>query len=193
MNEPEIDTFYPKNKNEWRKWLQKNHAVKQSVWLIGYVRKAGVPTITWSESVDEALCYGWIDSKKKPIDGEKFMQFFSKRKARSTWSKINKQKVEQLIKEGRMAPAGFASIELAKQNGSWTILDDVEALKIPKDLSKEFRLFPGSEIYFLSLSRSVKKMMLQWITLAKRPETRQKRIHEIASNAAQKMKPAAFR
>lgn len=189
----EIQTFCPSSQQEWRKWLKKNHQLKQSVWLILYKKESGKPVIRWSEAVDEALCFGWVDSKRQPIDNEKFRQFFSKRKSTGTWSKINKEKVGRLIADGLMTKAGLIMIETAKQNGSWIILNGVEELKIPRDLSKEFKSQPGSKEYFLSLSKSVKKMILQWLVLAKRPETRQKRIVEIAELAAQKLKPKQFR
>ncbi|ACE06207.1 hypothetical protein Aasi_0836 [Candidatus Amoebophilus asiaticus 5a2] len=134
MSVKEIESFYPSNRQQWREWLQENHAKKQSIWLIHYKIKSSMPTISWSEAVDEALCFGWIDSKAKPIDEEKYMQFFSKRRAISTWSKVNKEKVQKLIDGGTMTKAGLESIEIAKQNGSWTILDEVEALIIPNDL-----------------------------------------------------------
>lgn len=193
MQKKETETFYPASREAWRKWLKKNHASKQSIWLVQYKQKSSKPTITWSEAVEEALCFGWIDSTRKTIDEEKFIQFFGRRKPNSTWSKINKEKIKRLIDEGFMTKAGHASIETAKQNGSWSILDEVEELKIPKDLAKEFKTQPGSREFFLSLSRSVKKSMLQWITLAKRPETRQKRIAEIAAYAGKKLKPKQFR
>ncbi|MES2678523.1 MAG: YdeI/OmpD-associated family protein [Bacteroidota bacterium] len=193
MQERNSDTFCPKNRKEWRKWLQKNHNTKESVWLVYYKKNTGMPTITWSEAVDEALCFGWIDSKAKPVDEATFMHFFCKRKAKGTWSKINKEKIERLSKENLMAPAGLAVIEAAKQNGSWTILDEVEELIIPNDLAKAFKTRPGSKAFFLSLSKSVKKMMLSWLVLAKREETRQKRIEEIADHAAQKLRPKQFR
>ena len=191
--EKEIETFCPKSRQEWREWLQKNHTQKQSVWLIYYKKKSGVPTVMYSEAVDEALCVGWIDSKAKPLDEEKFMQFFSKRKAKSVWSKVNKAKVERLIGEGLMTKAGFESIETAKQNGSWTILDEAEALLIPKDLDDEFQKRPKAKNYFLGLSRSDKRNILQWLVLAKREETRQKRIAEIVELADQNQKPKQFR
>jgi uncharacterized protein YdeI (YjbR/CyaY-like superfamily) len=191
--EQEIETFCPKDQQEWRAWLQSNHHKKQSVWLIYFKKKSKIPTVAYNEAVDEALCFGWIDSKSKPIDHEKFMQFFSKRKAKSVWSRINKDKIERLTKEGRMTKAGFDAIEIAKQNGSWTILDEAEALIIPRDLDDEFKKRPEAESYFLSLSRSDKRNILQWLTLAKREETRQKRISEIADLAEQNLKPKQFR
>lgn len=185
--------FYPSNRQQWRAWLEKNHEKEQSVWLIYYKMKSGMPTISWSEAVDEALCFGWIDSKALPVDDEKYKHFFCKRKASSTWSKVNKEKVKQFIEDGRMTPAGLKSIEIAKQNGSWTILDEVEELIIPADLEKAFKAHKGSKIFFLGLSKSVKKMILQWLVLAKRAETRQKRVSEVAEAAGQQFKPKPFR
>lgn len=192
MLKHDTPSFYPVSASKWRAWLQKNHAKEKSVWLICYKQNAGKPTLSWSEAVDEALCFGWIDSTRKTIDENSFMQFFSRRKPNSTWSKINKDKVEVLIAEGRMTQAGLDSIELAKKNGSWNILNTVDTLEIPEDLQKEFRLRKGSEEYFMGLSKSVRKMMLQWIVLAKRPETRAKRIVEIAAHAGKKQKPKQF-
>lgn len=189
----EIETFYPSTQADWREWLQENHLSKQSVWLIYYKKKSKIPSISWSEAVDEALCFGWIDSTARPIDNEKYMQFFTKRKATSVWSKVNKDKVEKLIATGKMSQQGFESIEKAKQNGSWTILDEVEELIIPEDLEAAFEANEGSKDFFMSLSKSVRKAILQWLVLAKQQETRQKRFNEIAELAAQKLKPKQFR
>lgn len=185
----EIEIFYPTSIASWRKWLEENHQTKQSVWVVFYSKKSEKKTITWSESVDVALCFGWIDSKKVKIDPDSSHQFFSRRKATSTWSKINKQKVEQLIGSGLMTDAGYKCIEIAKQNGSWFILDDVEELIIPDDLAAEFEAKPTAKIFYESLSKTVKKGILQWIVLAKTTETRQKRITEIVTRAEQNLKP----
>jgi uncharacterized protein YdeI (YjbR/CyaY-like superfamily) len=186
-------TFYPKNRQEWREWLDQNHKLEESVWLIYYKKKSNTPTVQYSEAVDEALCFGWIDSKAKPLDEGKYMQFFSRRKPKSVWSKVNKEKVERLISEGQMTAAGFAAIATAKENGSWAILDEAEALIIPADLESALAIKQKAKDYFLGLSRSDKRNILQWLTLAKRPETRQKRIAEIADLAAQNQKPKQFR
>lgn len=191
--EKETETFYPKSRAEWREWLQKNHDKKQSIWIIYYKKNSTQPTITYSEAVDEALCFGWIDSTSRPIDEEKYMQYFTRRKVKSVWSKINKEKIERLFREGIMTKAGIRSIEIAKQNGSWNILDEVEALIIPEDLEEEFQKSPTAKDYFLGLSRSDKRNILQWLVLAKRPETRQKRILEIVDLAATNQKPKQFR
>jgi uncharacterized protein YdeI (YjbR/CyaY-like superfamily) len=188
----EIETFCPASQKDWREWLLENHNSKQSIWLVYHKIKSNVPSISWSQAVDEALCFGWIDSMARPIDDRTFMQFFCKRKPNSVWSKINKKKVDRLISEGLMTQAGFDSIEKAKHNGSWVILDDVEELKIPRDLIAAFKTQRGSKPFFLSLSKSVQKSMLQWLVLAKKPETRQKRINEIAILAGQKLKPKQF-
>lgn len=183
MSQKEIESVYPKTMEDWRAWLSVNHEIKESVWLVGYNKKSNKESVSWSDSVDVALCYGWIDSKRQTIDEFSYRQFFCKRKANSTWSKINKDKVAQLIATGEMTPAGLACIERAKENGSWTILDEVEELIIPKDLETAFAKYPGAQSYFLSLSKSARKIILSWIVLAKRPETRQKRIDEAAEQA----------
>ncbi len=191
MNQ-EIETFCPRNRGEWREWLRNNHDKLSSVWLIYYKKKSKEPTVSYSDAVDEALCFGWIDSKAKPVDEEKFMQFFSRRKVNSVWSKVNKEKVERLISEGLMTDAGLAIIEKAKQNGSWTILDEAEALIIPADLDQAFSKSENAKQYFLGLSRSDKRNILQWLVLAKRLETREKRIVEIVECASRNQKPKQF-
>lgn len=193
MLDKEIETYCPQSQTDWRQWLEKNHQSEKSVWLIYYTKKSNVPSLSWSEAVDEALCFGWIDSTKKKIDDFSFMQFFSKRKPKSNWSKINKQKVQQLVESNKMAKAGYESIETAKQNGYWTILDEVEELLIPSDLEIAFKKYKGSKDYFLSLSKSIRKMIIGWVALAKRQETRQKRIDEIIESAAQHLKPKHLR
>ena len=185
----EIEIFYPKNTTEWRNWLEKNHLSKQAVWIVFYKKSSGKKSLTWSESVDVALCFGWIDSKKIKIDEETSHQFFSRRKPNSTWSKINKAKVLRLIEEGLMTGAGFDSVERAKQNGSWIILDEVEELIVPKDLKAQLEDKLNAKEYFLNLSKSNRKAILQWLVLAKRPETRLKRIMEVVELAEQKQKP----
>ena len=189
----DIEEYCPCNQKEWRDWLKLNHNEKEAVWLIFYRKKSADFNLTWSESVDEALCFGWIDSTKKTIDEERYRQYFSRRKQKSMWSKVNKEKVKTLIEKGLMKEGGYKSIEIAKENESWTFLDEVDALVIPEDLKKEFTKHKGSLEYFGSLSNSVKKILFHWIISAKRPETRQKRIVEIAENAGKNLKPKQFR
>ena len=185
----EIETYYPQSKQQWREWLVTNHIQKEAVWVIFYKQKTGKPTLTWSDAVDEALCFGWIDSVKKTLDEERFIQYFCKRKPKSTWSKVNKEKVEQLIAKGLMMQAGLDCIEIAKQNGSWEILDSVEALIIPEDLEAALQSHENAMDFFLSLSKSARKAMLHKLVFAKRQETRQKRITQIIELVKKGMKP----
>lgn len=188
----ETETFCPANREEWRQWLAENHQSKQSVWLIQHKKKTDKPSISWSDAVDEALCFGWIDSTRRSLEDDMFMQFFSKRKKNSVWSRINKDKILRLIDEGQMTSAGLEVIETAKANGSWNTLDAVEDAVVPADLTAAFQTRPGSEDFFLGLSRSTRKAILQWMTLAKQQETRQRRINEIAELASQGLKPKQF-
>ncbi len=192
MAQLETEVFYPKQAEDWRNWLEKNHLSKASVWLVFYSKASEKPSISWSDAVDMALCYGWIDSKKVKIDTETSHQFFSRRKAKSTWSKINKDKIAKLVEAGLMAQTGLDSVEIAKQNGSWTLLDEVEDLIIPEDFKQALKDRPGAMDFYESLSKSVRKMMLTSLVLARRPETRQSRIDEIADLAAKGMKPKQF-
>lgn len=188
-----MESFCPSNKEAWRAWLEINHIEKDSVWLIFYKKSAPNPNLTWSEAVDEALCFGWIDSVKKTIDGERYKQYFSKRKAKSTWSKINKDKVDYLMEQELMKEAGHKCIKIAKKNGSWSILDTVDALIVPEDLKEELENRDGAKAYFDSLSKSARKILLYWVISAKRAETRKKRIVSIAENASENLKPKQFR
>jgi uncharacterized protein YdeI (YjbR/CyaY-like superfamily) len=142
--------------------------------------------------VDEALCFGWIDSKVQPVDELRYRQLFTRRKPASVWSKVNKEKVARLTDQGLIMEAGFKSIETAKKNGSWTILDDAENLVIPDDLKEEFSKSTQALAFFHSLSRTTRRNILQWITLAKKPETRQKRIKETVVKASKKKVPQQF-
>ena len=189
----EAEEICPKNKNEWREWLELNHKKKDAVWLIFYKKSSPNFNLSWSESVDESLCFGWIDSTKKSIDQERFKQYFSKRRPKSNWSKVNKDKIKSLIDQGLFKEAGYKSIEIAKENGSWTILDGIENLEIPNDLEQELSGHKGAKEYFDSLSKSVKKALLYWVVSAKRRETRIKRILEIVESASAGMKPKQFR
>lgn len=189
MEQSSIEIFYPATVAEWRDWLEENHIEQQAVWIVFYAKSSKKPSIRWSEAVDVALCFGWIDSKKISIDKETSHQYFCKRKAKSTWSKINKQKTELLTQQGLMANAGFKAIEIAKQNGSWTILDSVEELILPNDLKEALEAKPFAMEFYQGLSKSIKKGILMWLVLAKKTETRHKRITEIVELAAQNKKP----
>ena len=171
---------------------QTNRNGGNSVWLVIHKKNTANTNLSWSQAVDHALCYGWIDSTKRTIDAERYKQYFCKRKAVSNWSKINKEKVTSLTKKGLITQAGHKSIAIAKANGSWTILDTVEALEIPADLAEELKKRKGATEFFVALSKSGKKQLLYWVISAKRKETRQKRIQEIAENAGKNQKPKQF-
>ncbi|MFK8102979.1 MAG: YdeI family protein [Saprospiraceae bacterium] len=192
MPKKEIETYCPKSRAAWRKWLEKNHASKQAVWLIYFRVSTKISSISWSEAVDEALCFGWIDSTKKTIDEERYRQYFTRRKPSSTWSKVNKEKVTKLIANKQMTKAGLDCIEIAKENGNWTLMDDVENLIVPEDLRIALREKEEAMKFFEGQSKSIRKMMLYWVVSAKRIETRKKRILAIAKSAAEGRKPSQF-
>ncbi len=192
MDTTEISTIYPKTLAEWRNWLKEYHLQENAVWVIFYKSGSGMPTISYDEAVEEALCFGWIDSKAQAIDASSRRQYFSKRKPKSAWSKSNKIRVEKLINEGRMTDAGMKCIEIAKANGSWDSLNDIEEMKIPNDFELKLNEAPEAKLFFESLSKSVKQNMLWWIASAKKKETRNARINEIVTCAQQKKKPKQF-
>ncbi len=193
MSKKEIPVFYPSSQAAWREWLAENHETEQAVWLVYYKKSSNKPSLSWSNAVDEALCFGWIDSKHVSIDHESSQQYFGRRKPNSTWSKVNKDKVEQLIAQGLMTEAGFKSIAVAKANGSWTILDEVEQYIIPPDLEAAFTAHPKAQDFYLSLSKSIQKSILQWLVMAKTTATREKRIAEIIESGEQQLKPKYLR
>lgn len=187
------ENFHATNRKEWREWLEKNHHTCFGVWLIYYKVKSGKPSVQYSEAVKEALCFGWIDSKVKSLDEERYMQIFTPRKPKSVWSKLNKQYIEELIEQGLMTEAGLEKIEAAKQDGSWNKLDAIEDLIIPADLKQALEANETANRYFELFSNSSKKNILFWIESAKRPETRLKRIEQTISSAAQNKNPLALR
>jgi coenzyme PQQ biosynthesis enzyme PqqE len=178
--EDRLETFSARDRKQWREWLEKNHHTVLGVWLVYYKVKSGKPSIQYSEAVKEALCFGWIDSKVKSLDEERYMQIFTPRKPKSVWSKLNKQYIEELIKNDLMTEAGLAKIEAAKQDESWNQLDAIEALIIPTDLKQALELNENAKKYFEAFNNSSKKNILFWIESAKRPETRLKRIEQTA-------------
>jgi uncharacterized protein YdeI (YjbR/CyaY-like superfamily) len=170
----------PKDRAGWRKWLEKNHTRDEGIWLITFKKTSGKPRIEYEEAVEEALCFGWIDSKPGKLDDERTMLWFSPRKKGSKWSKPNKERVARLTKSNLMHESGLAKVVAAKKDGTWTALDAVEALEVPEDLAKALKSYPHSQKFFEAFPRSVKRGILEWISSAKRPETRAKRIDETA-------------
>ena len=188
-----IKTFYAKNRKAWRSWLQKNAASEKSVWLIIYKKDAATKSINYVEAVEEALCFGWIDSKANKRDEESYYQFFAKRNPLSNWSKINKDRVEKLIKDGLMTPAGIAVIEQAKENGRWSALDSVESLALPTDLQTALSNNTEAAKHFEAFPRSVKKVILEWIQNARTKETRDKRIAETVRLASSNIRANQYK
>ncbi len=180
-----IAWVYAPDRAAWRSWLATHAETTTAVWLVYFKKGSAQPSITWDEAVEEALCFGWIDSKAKPIDDARYKQYFSPRKPSSVWSKVNKARVERLIADGLMREPGLRAIDIAQANGSWSALDDVEALIIPDDLAAAFAASPGTREAFDRLSRTNRRNILQWIATAKRPQTRAKRIAETVSAGAE--------
>jgi uncharacterized protein YdeI (YjbR/CyaY-like superfamily) len=173
----------PRTRGEWRRWLERNHARSAGVWVIMAKKGSDIRAVSYEEALLEALCFGWIDSKVQPKDEGRRRQWFSPRKPRSIWSKPNKERVRRLIDDDRMRPAGLAAIERAKANGSWTILDEVEAEVVPDDLTAALAAVEGATAGFEALSPSSRKQILYWLTQAKRAETREKRIRAAVAAA----------
>ncbi len=180
----DLPRLAPATLDEWRAWLSANHGSTGSVWLVVHKKASGKAAFSIDEAVEEALCWGWIDSLPRKLDDERSMLLFSPRKPKSLWSALNKRRVERLIAAGRMQPPGLARIEAAKANGAWSGLDAVEAMEIPPDLAAGFAAITGSRETFESFPRSAKRGILEWIQQARTPETRQKRIRETAEKAA---------
>lgn len=185
----QLDRYYARSREEWREWLEKNHQTSPGIWFIYYKKGTGEPTLAYEEAVEEALSFGWIDSKVNALDEKRYMQVFTPRKPGSTWSKLNKKRVENLINHGLITPAGLEKIEMAKKDGSWYTLDDIEDLKMPKDLKRAFESNKKAELHFHNFNESSRKQMLWWVASAKRPETRTRRIRRIVEMAAQNKKP----
>ncbi len=179
----DAERFEPASLAEWRAWLAANHTRRDGVWLVFRKVSAGGP-FSYAETVEQALCFGWVDSRAKGLDAEHTMQRFGPRRPGSGWARPNKQRVERLLAAGLMAPSGLAVIEAAKADGSWTLLDDIEDLIVPDDLAAALDARPGARAAWDAFPRSPRRLMLVWLVEAKKPETRARRIAEIADKAA---------
>jgi uncharacterized protein YdeI (YjbR/CyaY-like superfamily) len=169
---------------EWRAWLAEHHASSDGVWLVSWKRATGRPAVGYDDSVEEALCFGWIDSLARTLDDVRGMQLFTPRRRGSRWSRPNKERVARLEAAGLIEPAGAAVIEAARADGSWTALDDVENLVVPGDLAAALAARPGAAEQWEAFPPSAKRLILTWILDAKRPETRARRIDKTAGDAA---------
>jgi len=177
------DAVEPDSRAAWRAWLGAHHTETDHVWLVTRKKAAGGPALTYGEAVEEALCVGWVDSVPRTLDAERSMLYFARRKPRSGWSSPNKERVARLEATGLMRPAGQAAVEAAKATGSWTLLDDVEALVVPDDLAAALDGRDGARAHWDAFPPSARRGILEWIVQARRPETRARRVAETAEKA----------
>jgi uncharacterized protein YdeI (YjbR/CyaY-like superfamily) len=168
----------------WRAWLELNHATSAGVFLVSWRKASGRPAMTYEESVEQALCFGWVDSRPAKLDEERTMLWFTPRKRGSAWAGPNKVRIERLTRDGLMRPAGIAVVEAAQADGTWTILDSVERLEVPDDLAAALAARPGARENWDAFPRSAKRGILEWIVLAKTAVTRERRVTETAEKAA---------
>lgn len=182
-----------KSRTQWRTWLEKNHTQDEGIWLVTFKKHTGDKYVSYDEVVEEAICFGWIDSLPRKLDEERTMLWLAPRKPGSGWSKLNKERVEKMMAAGLMTPAGLEKIEVAKQDGSWSALDAIEALEIPPDLEAAFAAYSTARQNFEAFPRSVKRSILEWIATAKRPTTRVKRIEETARLAEENIRANQWR
>jgi uncharacterized protein YdeI (YjbR/CyaY-like superfamily) len=168
----------------WRAWLEANHATAPGVWLVTWRPRSGRVGLDYEAAIEEALCVGWVDGTGGTVDQDRGKLYFAPRKPRSVWAASNKARVERLVRDGRMMPAGMAAIERAKANGSWSVLDGPERLEVPDDLAAALAARPPATANFAGFPPSSRKMLLGWIATARRDETRAARVAEVAEAAA---------
>jgi uncharacterized protein YdeI (YjbR/CyaY-like superfamily) len=180
----DAERFEPATAQEWADWLARNHDRAAGVWLVTPRRTTGRQTVDYDTAVVEALRFGWVDATVRTLDEDRAMQWFAARKPTSGWASSNKQRIERLRAEGRLEPAGERAVRVAHENGTWTMYDEVEALVVPPDLAAALGARPGAREAWDAFSPSARRLMLTWVVQAKRAETRQKRVLEIAERAA---------
>jgi uncharacterized protein YdeI (YjbR/CyaY-like superfamily) len=180
----EAERVEPSDVAAWSVWLERNHAVARGVWLVTPRSRTGRQTVDYENAVVEALRFGWVDSTTRTLDDDRGMMWFSPRRPTSGWAGTNKRRIEQLRAEGRLEPAGEAAVRIAQENGSWSLLDDVERLVVPADLAAALAALPGAREHWEQCSPSARRMTLTWIVQAKRAETRERRVSATAERAA---------
>ena len=183
-----VQVFYAKTRDEWRNWLTENCQSEKSVGLIVYHKKSKTPSVHFREAIEEAVCFGWVDSRADKRDDESFYLLFSRRNPKSSWGKVSKERAEKMIKAGLMTIHGQAIIDLAKKTGTWDALADAHNAVIPDDLQKLFDKNKTAFENFQSFSSSSKRIILEWILKAKKSETRQKRIVQAVELAEKNIK-----
>jgi uncharacterized protein YdeI (YjbR/CyaY-like superfamily) len=177
----------------WRAWLRRHHRSAPGIWLVYHKKASDTPSVRYEEAVQEALCYGWIDSLVRTLDATRYRQLFTPRKPGSTWSPSNKRRVERLTAERRMTKAGLAKIAAAQADGSWESLDEVETLTIPAELRRALAAQGDALRNFRGYTVSLRKAMLYWLASAKRPETRARRLAKLVAYAAAHTSAREFR
>ena len=185
---PETST-HPQTLEQWRDWLAEHHARGSGVWVVQWKRATGRPAVGYEELVVEALAWGWIDSTNGTVDAERSRMWFAPRRPTSGWARPNKLRVERLLAEGRMQPAGQAAIDVARANGAWTLLDDVEDLVVPPDLAEALAAHTGARATWDAFPRTVRRAALVRLVEAKRAETRARRVDEVAAATARGERP----
>lgn len=179
-----MKTFYARTTAEWRAWLAQNCRTENEVWLVIYHKDSGTPSPRYHEAVEHALCYGWIDGLHRKRDADSSQLRFTPRNPKSTWSRLNRQRATKMIEQGLMTEHGQAVIELARSNGTWQVLPDDEGTAIPDDLRELLDLNEAARTNFLNFPPSSKRVILEWIATAKRPDTRLRRINQTVTLAA---------
>lgn len=188
MKQNPIQEVYCGDTISWRSWLEMNHDTSSGVYLIMFKVGHEMPSMRWEEAVKVALCFGWIDSTSYSLGDGKRKQYFTRRKPRSVWSAINKKYIDELLAADLMHESGLKSIAIAKENGSWNSLDEVENGVIPEDLEAAFTCHPEAFQNYQHFSPSYRKNYLYWLSQAKRSETRKKRIEEIINYCSRNIK-----
>jgi uncharacterized protein YdeI (YjbR/CyaY-like superfamily) len=171
--------LYVADREQWRKWLSKNHATEAGIWLVFYKKKSSKPTISYEVAIEEALCFGWVDNIIKKIDAARYARKFTPRSDKSKWSPLNKKRAGKMIKKGRMTEAGLAKINTAKEIGLWDKDDRPRiSLDIPPEFAKALARNKKAKESFDKLAPTYRKHYMGWISIAKRPETKKRRIKE---------------
>jgi uncharacterized protein YdeI (YjbR/CyaY-like superfamily) len=178
------DVMTPANRAEWRRWLAANPDRHEGLWIVYRKKSSSLDGPVYDDLVEEALCFGWIDSQSRRVDGDRMMQWFSPRRKGGLWSALNKERIERLVRAGLMTTVGQATIEEAKADGSWSQTDEVDALIVPADLEAALDAAPEARATYYALIDSAKKQYLWWIHSAKRPATRMNRIEETVRRLA---------
>jgi len=183
----DLPEFQPKSRKAWRTWLQKHHTSSSGIWLVYAKKHTGIPTLSYDESVEEALCFGWIDSLRHPVDDKLWRMVFTPRKPKSAWSGPNRLRVAAMIKAGQMTEAGMKMVTLAKKTGTWDALQHVEQLQTPADLQKAINANPTAKKHWPTYAPGLKKIFFYRLNSAKREETRTRRITAIVDIIARNL------